>query len=31
MIEGDLPQRKKKMIAEWGMQYQKELMEILEK
>jgi hypothetical protein len=28
MIEGDLPQRAKNMIAEWGMQNQKELMEI---
>ena len=31
MIEGDLPQRTKTMITEWGMQYQKELMEIWEK
>ncbi len=31
LCEGDLPQRAKKMIAEWGMQNQKELMEIWEK
>ncbi len=31
MIEGDLPQRARQMITEWGMQHQKELMEIWDK
>lgn len=31
MIEGDLPQRARKMVMEWAAMYQKELMEMWEK
>ncbi|ADE15609.1 conserved hypothetical protein [Nitrosococcus halophilus Nc 4] len=31
MIEGDLPQRARKMVMEWASMYQKDLMEMWEK
>ena len=31
MMEGDLPQRARKMITDWATQYQRELMDIWEK